>query len=312
MTTQSDYELMTWMKTNLPSDAIILVHPYGSGLFIPSVAHLKVIFPYTGSSLSTSYQTLVNLLENNTFNSQAYQIMHSWNISYVFVGTHVAYNYPIWDAKLFLGNPNFKLVKNLGSSFLFELDEHDDNMAFSDNFNSEPWHQNGWRNDTLGNGLTDVAIKESPSMYSSGSLSIMAQAVPALSSAMAQVGKGYISWVEREIFVPNSQNVTLSFYLNATDGFGQTDTFAVLIYNLHRNETIAVTTPNGFQLNHSESDILNSRQGTFSLNLSELWQRELNSSFPTAFVLQFANYDFDGVPSVAYVDNVIISCNDNP
>jgi hypothetical protein len=146
-------------------------------------------------------------------------------------------------------------------------------------------------------------------MNSSGSLSIMAQAVPQLSPSMAKVGKGYSNWVEREIFVPNSQNVTLSFYLNATEGFGETDTFALLIYNLPRNQTIAVTTPNEVQLNGSEVNTLNSRQGVFSLNLSELWQRELNSSFPKAFVLQFANYDFDGVPNVAHIDNVVISCN---
>ena len=53
VTSQSDYDLMKWMAVNLSSsDAVILVHPYGSGLFIPSVSHQKIVFPYTGSSLS--------------------------------------------------------------------------------------------------------------------------------------------------------------------------------------------------------------------------------------------------------------------
>jgi hypothetical protein len=313
VTSESDYELMSWMKNNLSPDAVVLVHPFGSGLFIPSISHHRVIFPYTGSSLSSSYQTLVGLLENNTLNSEAYQILHSWNITHVFVGTNVAYwmfNYPRWDPKLLLGNPNFKLVKNIGSSYLFELREQDADLAFYDDFNSAPWHQYGWRNETLGNGHADVSAEDHGGVNDSGCLLITAQALPGLAPTSRGPESGFVNWVEREVFVPNSQNVTLSFYLNAKEGFNGIDTFAIIIYNMNRSQAMAITSPNGSYLGFSTVATMNSQEGLFDFNLSQLWEKEFNSPLPKAFVLQFANYDFDGVPNVAHIDSVTISSND--
>jgi hypothetical protein len=312
VTTQSDYELMTWMKTNLAPDAVILVHPFGSGLFIPSISHHKVIFPYTGSSLSSSYQTLVGLLENNTLNSNAYPIMHNWSITYVFVSTYVAYwmyNASRWDPKLFLGNPNFKLVKNIGSSYLFELNEHDDNVAFYDDFNTAPWHQYGWRNGTLGNGREEVNLEDHGGLNNSGCLSMITQALPGLATTSDGPESNFVNWVVREIFVPDNQNVNLSFYLNATDGFNGIDTFAAIIYNMNRSKAIAITTQNGAYLDFSTVVALNNSKGLFNFNLSQLWQKEFNSPFPDAFVLQFASYDFDGLPNVVQIDNVVVTSN---
>ena len=312
VTTQSDYELMSWMKTHVSPDSVVLVHPFGSGLFIPSISQHRVIFPYTGSSLSSSYQALVGLLENNTLNSNAYRIMRSWNVSHVFVGTNVAYwmfDYPRWDPKLLLGNPNFKLVKNIGNSYLFELNEHNADVVFFDDFDSTPWHRYGWRNETFGKGRENVASEDNGGVNGSRSLSITAQAVPALAPNQADAGLRYVNWVEREIFVPNNQNVNLSFYLNVKEGFSGIDTFPLVVYNMQRSQAIAITTPNGVLLNYSIVAMLDNRQGWFSFNLSNLWQSEFNSPFPQAFVLQFANYDFDGIPSVAYIDNVTVTSN---
>jgi hypothetical protein len=312
VTTTSDYELMTWMKNNLSPEAVILVHPFGSGLFIPTVSHHRIVFPYTGSSLSSSYQTLVGLLENNTLNSDVYQIMHSWNITHVFVGTYVAYwmfNYSKWDPKLFLGNPNFRLVTNIGSSYLFELREQDIDVAFFDDFNSAPWQRYGWRNETLGKGLNDVSAADHGGVNNSGCLSITAQATPGSSSILSDNELNSTNWVEREIFVPNNQDVTLSFYLNVSEGFGGIDTFAVTVYDMNRSKAISIASPHGVHLNTSAVATLDGREGLFSYNLSQLWQDEFNSAFPKAFVLQFVNYDFDGVPNVAQIDDVMVTSN---
>jgi hypothetical protein len=310
VTTLSDYELMNWMKTNLSPDAVILVHPYGSGLFIPSISNHKVIFPYTGSSLSSSYQMLVGLMENGTLNLDAYQIMHDWNITHIFIGTNVAYwmfNYPKWDAKLFLGNPNFRLVKSIGSSYLFEPIGNDSDVSFVDNFASDPWHQNGWRNETLGQGLESVAIEANCGVNGSSCLSLTAQAVPPWPPTTANNRLNFTNLVEREVFVPSTQGVTLSFYLNVSEGFHGMDTFALVVYNLTRSDALVITTPNGVYLNYTAAATFDSSQGLFNFNLSEMWQREFNASLPQGFVLQFANSDFDGVTNVAYIDDVTVT-----
>jgi hypothetical protein len=306
VTTQSDYDLMTWMRANLSSDAVILVHPFGSGLFTPSVSHHRIVFPYTGSGLSSSYQTLVGLLENNTLNANAYQVMRNWNISYVFVGTNAIYRileYPKWDPMLFLGNPNFRIVKNFNNSYLFKLEEYDSTVAFLDDFEYMPWDRNGWRNDSWGNGLGSVTITNSAGINGSKHLTITTQAVP----TVREWGLKYAYWVEREIFVPNNSDVTLSFYLDTTEGFGGNDTFALMISNTQQSQTMVIATPNGIYQSYSSVAILDSRQGSFSYNLSKMWQQVFNSSLPKMFVLQLVTYDFDGVQSVAYVDNITVT-----
>jgi hypothetical protein len=303
VTTQSDYNLMTWMKANLSSNAVILVHPSGSGLFIPSISHDRIVFPYSGSSLSSSYQTLAVLLENNTLNASTYQIMRSWNVSYVFVGTNVIYEALKWNPELFLGNPNFKLTKNFKDSYLFKLEEYDPTVTFLEDFEYTPWDRNGWRNYSWGNGLGNATITNGTGANGSRSLTIKAQAVPTVREWELR----YAYWVEREIFASNDSDVTLSFYLDATEGFGGNDTFALLISNIQSSQTIVIATPKGIFQSYPSAAILDGHRGLFSYNLSKMWRQVFNSSLPQTFVLQLANYDFDGIPSVAHVDNITVT-----
>ncbi|MBT0158530.1 hypothetical protein G4O51_00935 [Candidatus Bathyarchaeota archaeon A05DMB-2] len=304
VTTQSDYALMTWMKTNLPPDAVILVHPFSSGLFIPSVSNHKIIFPYSGSTLSRSYQTLVSLLQNSTLGEEAYQIMRYWNISYVFVGSNVAYtttNPPRWVPELFLGNPSFKLVKSVGSSYLFKVEERGSAVVFVDDFEYANWDQNRWKNYTWEKGLGNVTISDNGG---SKQLAIAAQALPKPGQWELQ----YSYRVERDIFVPsNDSEVTLSFYVNATQGFEDKDTFAIVIANVQHSQAMFIATPNGVYQNGSFVTVLDSPEGTFSYDLSKMWQTAFNSSLPQRFVLQLVNYDFDGIQNVAYVDNITVT-----
>jgi hypothetical protein len=306
VTTQNDYNLMMWMKNNLPSDAVVLVHPYSSGLFIPAVSNNIAVFPYSGSSLSSSYQTLVSLLENDTLNAEAYQFMHYWNISYVFVGhiAHTSANPPQWVPELFLGNPNFKLVKNFGDSYLFKVEDINPNVIFMDDFEYVRWNQNLWKDYSWGKGLGNATISDSNGSSGTKQLEITAQAMPISGQWELQ----YSYRVERNIYVAsNSTEVTLSFYLNALKGFSGNDTLAMVIADTKHTQRIVLTTPNGIYPNYPGVTVLNSNEGMFSYNLSEMWQNRFNSSLPQDFILQIVNYDFDGVPNVAYVDNVTIT-----
>jgi hypothetical protein len=307
VTTQQDYNLMKWMKTNFSApDALILVHPYSSGLFVPSVSNVKVIYPYTGSALSMSYQTLVGLLENTTLNANAYQIMRNLNVTYIFVSSDVIHTVPQspkWTPELFLGNPNFGVVKNFDNSYLFEIKNYDSTVAFLDNFDYPFWEQNGWQYNFTGSGLGNATSADGA--FGSKDLVMTAQAVPLVS----QFELKYANWVERRIFVDGNAEVKLSFDLDANEGFHGNDTFALLISNANQTQSVVVATPNSIFQGYSNVKTLSSYSGSFSVDLSEMWQKAYHSSLPSTLVLNLVNYDFDGSRNIAHVDNILVTSN---
>lgn len=304
VTAQSDYDLMNWMSANLSSNAVILVHPYEAGLFIPSISHQKIIFPYTASCMSNSYQTLVHMIANNTLNATTYTLMQDWNITYVFLGANVANSnneFPWWNPQLFLGNPNFKLTKNFTDSYLFKLEIADPNVSFFDDFEHRNWNQNGWKWGQVGFGFGNASITKASG--GSKELTLTARAAPTVQDWEPK----YAYLVERQLFSLNSTDVTLSFYLNATEGFSGKDTFAVLVSNLAQSQAVVFSTSNGIFQNYSITTKIGGDQGLFSFDLSKIWQQTYNSSLPQTAVLQFVNYDFDGTQNVVHLDNITVT-----
>ncbi|MGB9675684.1 MAG: DUF6541 family protein [Candidatus Bathyarchaeales archaeon] len=307
ITTDNDYKLMVWIKENTPSNAVILISPYESGSFIPVVSNRKIVFPYTATRFSSSYQNLVEMTLNNVLNQTAYEYMQKLGVTHVFVGENAAYwwfEQRKWNPLLFLGNPNFRLVKNFGRAYLFEFNYSTTNIAFFDNFAHERWNELGWQVYVYGNGVGNAAISNI-SKPESEALKITAQAFYSISEIK------YVYSVMREIFVQNNSKVSFSFYLNATEGFNGKDTFAFIISNVFRNQSIVITTPNGVYENYNHSISLAGREGFFefsgNISLSALWYQWYNSTFPSAFILEMVNYDLDGVQNVAYVDDIKIT-----
>jgi hypothetical protein len=104
----------------------------------------------------------------------------------------------------------------------------------------------------------------------------------------------------------NNSDVTFSFYLDAREGFGGNDTFAVVISDVHYTQSIVITTPDGIFSGYANAITLDDRHGSFSFDLSRQWRQLFNSTLPNSFILQFANYDFDGIKNVAYIDDVTV------
>lgn len=310
VTTESDLELMQWMKTNLAfSDTVILVHPFGSGTFIPSVSHLRVVYPFTGSWHSKAYNDLVYLIENKTINSKAYTLMHDLNISYIFINSAVAktgesleLGFSTWTPETLLGNPNFKLVKNYNDSYLFKVDVINQDVAFYDNFEYANWSRNLWQFNFTGNGLGNATINPNGGLNGSSGLQITSQAIPKTGEFEAQ----YAYWVNRTIFAPNNMNTTFSFYVNATNGFNGQDTFAILLSDSNFSKTLVIATPNSIYQNYSTAITLGSYNGTFSYNLSELWEQAYDSPLPQIIVLTLESIDFDGVQNVVNIDDITV------
>jgi hypothetical protein len=306
VTSMQDNELMFWMRGNLTEDAVILVNPNEASLFIPSISHKKTVFTTTGSQLSRSYQKLCDALSNETLNVTCYDIMKSFNITYVYVGSAATYwwvkDYK-WLPELFLGNPNFELVKKVGDACLFKVLYKNSSLVFQDDFEHESWYDYGW-NSAHGyddHGLGNITLAEDFGNHSQKCLKITAQAVYTVATWK------YAQYVWRQFFVPNDSDVQLSFDFNAAEGFHGKDTFAVVISNIYGNQSIILTTPNGTYANYTNSVSLEKFEGSWSSDLTALWNQKFNSSFPASFFLEFVNYDFDGVQNVVYIDNVNVT-----
>jgi len=122
ITTPDDLELMLWMKDNLQHNSVILVNQYESGLFIPSVSHHKIIFPWTASAYSHSYLELSVMLEEGNLNATTCNFIKHLNITHIFVGGYTTvfemYKHK-WNPQLFLQDSNFDLLRRVGDAYLF-------------------------------------------------------------------------------------------------------------------------------------------------------------------------------------------------
>jgi hypothetical protein len=304
VTTEQDYKLMMWLKDNLPNNATILVDSFQAGTFIPSIANRKAVFPSFGSSTSASYQRLVGLLEGNMLNATTLALMKRFNITDIFVGSGVSpWDGGIhkWDPKLFQGNPRFKLLRSFGDAYLFHCNYEETNVIFIDDFEHEKWYEYGWKTQYYGNGEANVTIASNLEYHSQRSLRMTAQTI--YTALEWRCGR----YLSKEILVPDNSSIALSFYLNATQNFNNGNTFAIIISNIFYDQTIVMATPHGIYDAYANAKILDRLEGSFNYNLSTLWRQFFNASLPRDFFLQLAIWNFDGMKSVAYVDNITVT-----
>jgi hypothetical protein len=235
-------------------------------------------------------------------------LMQHLNITNIYVGSGISsWDNWIhqWNPKLFLGNPNFELVKNFGNAYLFQFNYTDSSIVFLDDFENECWDENAWQTYSYGNGLSNITIASNLGYGSERCLRVKAQAV-------------YTTWewtyarcIFREIYVQNNSDVTLSFYLNATEGFHGKDAFAVFVSNVYRNQSMVIATPNSAYSSYAHVISLDAFEGFFEFNgsrsLSTFWHQMFSTSLPDTFILELVNLDFDGIENVAYIDNVKVT-----
>lgn len=307
ITTTDDLELMLWMRDNLPRDYVILVNQYESGLFIPSVSHHKIIFPRTASSYSRSYQTLNTLLENRNINATACNLIKHLNITHVFIGCYTSifemYKHK-WNPQPFLQNPNFDLVNKVGNAYLFAFSCKYPNVAFQDDFEYDSPDETGWEfyvaKECEGIGFGEATISSNHAYHGDKSLMI---------TAKRDREEYYVCWVYKKVYVWDTSNVTLSFYLNATSGFNNDlDHSALVVADTSWQRAITLSTP--YANISSEYIELPDLQGFFEFNLSEIWHRKYNSALPTDFYIQLQNLDADGIENMAFFDYITLVCND--
>lgn len=325
VTSKSDYELMRWMKYNLSDYAIVLVNPYDSGSFITSASQKKVVYPFSAYLLSYSYRRLVNLIRQGVVNETTYDLLRNFNVTHVFLGSRTLRFWgkveleenQQWDPMLFLGNPNFKLVKNTDDSYLFST-SHDPNLdiVFQYDFEYPNLEQMNWTFDDIGHGNYSISIdcgEEDNHL-----LRIMAKRSQSSDwiSEYYDVArdKYYATSLERKIYLPKSNitNLWLSFDLNASR-VSPPNTVAMSIFDVNFSLGLSFVTPST-DVKSIESLFPQTKfvvlpahaYGTFNFDLSQIWLNEFKEALPKELILKISAIAVNSSTFMS-IDNLTLS-----
>lgn len=308
VTTESDYEIMMWMKHNLYDNAIILISPYESGGFIPSVSQKKAIFPLSAYWFSHSYRRIIDLIHQRVINETTYELMNNFEITHIFVGSRAIQQWgklrleenPRWDPMLFLGNPNFKLVKNIGGSYLFNVSYRNANIVFQEDFEYLSLTQMGWRFAEMEDGNYNLTIVHDESDNH-------------LLRVVAERGESsrwlYSCWLNRKIYLWSLLNVNLSFHLNASS-VKAPNTVSISIFDADRQRHITFATPSVLYNNQTCVIELNSTCVDFSYDISKIWENTYDELLPNITIVELAAVNVDNSsPTDVFFDNITITIN---
>lgn len=135
--TESDHELLKWMRSEIPSNSNVLVNTEDAGQYVASIGGQNAV--YFGSSgvkaITKKYHILHNQIADKVFNLTTIELLANmstiWTelnltssgitVDYVFLGASAWY-VGGWDPVYFLRNPwYFRLVHSVGKSGLFEV-----------------------------------------------------------------------------------------------------------------------------------------------------------------------------------------------
>ena len=127
--TESDYELLNWMKTGISPDSVVLVHPFDAGQYVPSISGKRTIgIASTGILfVNQQYEDLNYHIRHNIMNSVTVSLFRELGIDYVFVGSNPFRER--WDDQYFNDKhqlyftpvSSFRTIGNNLSSILFAV-----------------------------------------------------------------------------------------------------------------------------------------------------------------------------------------------
>lgn len=308
VTTLDDYDLMLWMRDNLPENSVILVNDYEPGMFIPSISHRRAIYPWVLSKDSSSYQRLVEMIGDGTMSPAVYDAMKQLNITHVYVGADYSYQWEKnrkWDPLVFLSNPSFDLINKMGNAYLFEVLYGKPEVVYEDSFEYMNVYDMGWKLlNAEGCQFRGSGHVSSNSSYTNNGTHNL------IITAKNEGGLFYANGIYRTIYIWDTSNVTLSFYINATAGFSQPDALSICICDTSWNQSICFTTPNSSYAERNSTIVLPAAVGLFSYNISDIWQKTYDTLLPTTFFITIQNTDFDGAENIGYVGDISVKVGD--
>jgi hypothetical protein len=276
--TTNDLEMITWMKSNLPANSTILTHRFEGGNYLVALTSFRTVFNpgSTTVALNQNYTEILSLIANGTFTPYLFSQLTMYGFDYIWVAEKAnaqayAMSFPRWKASDIQANPNFEIVKTVGSSTLFRLNIVDSSLFFKEDFTSENLN---WNIATQGAGTGSVAIVNS---------TLQIQATKADNATFI----GY--YIDRQVGLLAS-NITLSFNVDYTVT-SPANYPELYIYDNDWKH------PLNMQLN---------RTGEYSVNVGALWRETYNTEIPNRIIIQFIVRDRLGVLNTVSFDNIKI------
>jgi hypothetical protein len=117
-----DYNLMLWMRDNLPRDVSVLVNPNEGGQLIPVIANIRIAFPKGINQGSKTYRYVVDRLINDPDDPSIRFAMEVLNVTYIYCGSGIWYSgLQHFDVSKISQSSSYELIKNIGNAWLFKV-----------------------------------------------------------------------------------------------------------------------------------------------------------------------------------------------
>jgi hypothetical protein len=279
--TSDDLELIQWMQENIPNNSTVLVHRFDGGVYLaPLVGYRTIFVPLiTLSNAPPDYRELVDSIASGELTPEIYEKLQEYGFEYLFIGSHISphgadLNWPQWKPEAIQGNPNFKLIKSVGASCLFEINVSDpySHILFKDDFQADSLKF--WQIVQKGEGEGEANI-----------ISYNGSSALEIKTRMSITSTFFAMYLNRLIKVA-SPNSTLNFKIDSAAGSPD-----IYIYDAGWKERI-------------EIPIIG--PGEYSVNIGDLWRTNYGTSLPENIIIQLINRGDSGMENTVVFDYVSV------
>jgi hypothetical protein len=279
--TNDDLALIQWMQENIPNNSTVLVHMFDGGVYLAPLAGYKTLFVplITLSNANPDYRKILDSIASGELTPEIYEKLQKYGFEYLFIGSKISphgadLNWPHWNAEAVHGNPNFKLIHSVGSSYLFGINISDtySNTLFKEDFQANSLQF--WDIVERGDGEGDANI-----------ISYNGSSALEIKSRMSILSAFFSIYLNRLITLP-TPDVTLNFKVDF-----ETGSPAIYIYNDVWKERIEIP------IRYS---------GEYSIDIGKLWRNSYGSPLPERLIIQLINRGDIGVENTVTFDYISI------
>ena len=279
--TSNDLALIQWMEENIPSSSTVLVHRFDGGVYLSSLAGYRTVAVpvITLSGTNRDYVDIVHSIASGELTPEIYEKIQKYGFEYLFIGGHISSHgvdqgWPRWRPEAIQGNPNFKLAKSVGASYLFEIRILDpySHILFKEDFQANSLKF--WQTVKRGNGEGEANIISFNGTYALE-----------VKTRMSIISTFFGMYLQRSLKVTTS-NVTLRFKLDFENHPPN-----IYIYDAEWKNKIVmpITSP-----------------GEYSVNIGQLWDSVHGTALPEDLIIQLANLGYSGVENTVIFEYISV------
>jgi hypothetical protein len=277
--TKDDLTLIQWMQENIPDNSTVLVQRFDGGVYLPSLAGYRTLFVpiATLSGTNPDYNEIVNSIASGKLTPEIYEKIQEYGFEYLWIGGNISphgadLNWSRWKPEAIQGNPNFKLIKSIGASYLFKINISD---PYSHTIFKEDFQTNSlkfWQIATRGDGEGEANI-----ISYNGTYALQVK------TRMSIISTSFATYLYRSISVPDP-NVTLDFKVSFEGSYR-----SIYIYDTEWKNRIEIPIRN---------------PGEFSIDIGKLWATSYDVSLPEKIIIQLVNRGDSGMENTVTFDYI--------